>query len=144
MEEILVSRWEKMNITMNCLGFSLNPFFYDYKYLNVEAPGGIARRAPNQDREVVARVLKAFDRIGEDENEKAELRKQLAKFQNMQGMFGTTHARIDTTMMSPIFGGPIMVRKLELTENASNLLVVIQQRKCGALNLTFTTSKEID
>ncbi|KAL4346287.1 hypothetical protein GQ457_17G013580 [Hibiscus cannabinus] len=102
MEEILVSRWEKMNITMHCLGFSLNPFFYDSKYLNVEAPGGIARCAPNQDREVVAGVLKAFDRIGEDENEKDELRKQLAKFQNKQGMFGTTHARIDATTMSPI------------------------------------------
>ncbi|KAL4352135.1 hypothetical protein GQ457_06G017710 [Hibiscus cannabinus] len=85
MEEILVSRWEKMNITMHCLGFSLNHFFYDSKYLNVEAPGRIARRAPNQDREVVA-----------------ELRKQLAKFQNKQGMFGTTHARIDATTMSPI------------------------------------------
>ncbi|KAK8697750.1 hypothetical protein V6N13_113888 [Hibiscus sabdariffa] len=102
MEEILVFRWEKMNITMHCLGFALNPFFYDSKYLNVEAPGGITRRAPNQDREVVAGVLKAFDRIGEDENEKAELRKQLAKFQNKQGMFGTSHARIDATTMSPI------------------------------------------
>ncbi|KAK8553256.1 hypothetical protein V6N13_024322 [Hibiscus sabdariffa] len=75
MEEILVSRWEKMNITMHCLGFTLNPFFYDSKYLNVEALGGIARRAPNQDREVVVGVLKAFDRIGEDENGKTELRK---------------------------------------------------------------------
>ncbi|KAK8495464.1 hypothetical protein V6N12_067106 [Hibiscus sabdariffa] len=37
--------------------------------------GGIARRAPNQDREVVVGVLKAFDRIGEDENGKTELRK---------------------------------------------------------------------
>ncbi|KAK9006658.1 hypothetical protein V6N11_018992 [Hibiscus sabdariffa] len=66
------------------------------------SPGGIARRAPNQDREVVAGVLKAFDRIGEDENEKAELRKQLAKFQNKQGLFGTAHARIDATTMTPI------------------------------------------
>ncbi|KAL4295556.1 hypothetical protein GQ457_12G000260 [Hibiscus cannabinus] len=85
MEEILVSRWEKMNITLHCLGFALNPFFYDSKYLNVEAPGGIARRDPNQDREIVA-----------------ELRKQLAKFQNKQGMFGTSHARIDATTMSLI------------------------------------------
>ncbi|GMJ08624.1 hypothetical protein like AT4G15020 [Hibiscus trionum] len=102
MEEILVSRWEKMNITMHCLGFALNPFFYDSKYLNAKAPGEVPRRAPNQDREIVAEVLKAFDRIGEDENEKAELRKQLAKFQNKQGMFGTTYARIDATTMSPI------------------------------------------
>ncbi|KAK8634244.1 hypothetical protein V6N13_015072 [Hibiscus sabdariffa] len=87
---------------MHCLGFALNPFFYDSKYLNVEGPSGIARRAPNQDREIVAGVLKAFDRICEDENEKAELRKQLVKFQNKQGMFVTTHARTDATTMSPI------------------------------------------
>ncbi|KAK8625886.1 hypothetical protein V6N13_057043 [Hibiscus sabdariffa] len=102
MEEILVSRWEKMNITMDCLGFALNRFFYDSKYLNVEAPSGIARRAPNQDREIVVGFLKAFDRIGEDENEKAELRKQLVKFQNKQEIFGKTHARIDATTMIPI------------------------------------------
>ncbi|KAK8686411.1 hypothetical protein V6N13_125436 [Hibiscus sabdariffa] len=101
MEEILVSRWVKMNITMH-LGFALNPFFYDSKYLNVEAPGGIARHAPNQDREVVVGVLKAFDRIGEDENEKADLHRQLDKFQNKQGIFGTIHARIDATTMTHI------------------------------------------
>ena len=28
MKEIMVSRWEKMNIPMHCLGFALNPFFY--------------------------------------------------------------------------------------------------------------------
>lgn len=27
MEEILVKRWEKMNIPMHCLGFCLNPHF---------------------------------------------------------------------------------------------------------------------
>ncbi|GMJ03450.1 hypothetical protein HRI_004014200 [Hibiscus trionum] len=102
MKEILVSRWEKMNTTMHCLGFALNPFFYDSKYLNDEAPSGVPRRAPNQDREVVAEVLKAFDVIGEDENEKAELHKQLAKFQNKQGMFEAAYARIDATAMSPI------------------------------------------
>ncbi|KAK8557666.1 hypothetical protein V6N12_009895 [Hibiscus sabdariffa] len=61
MKEVLVSRWEKMNITMHCLGFALNPFFSFTIlniYLNPEALNGVARRTPNQDQEVVARVLK--------------------------------------------------------------------------------------
>ena len=102
MEEILLSRWEKINIPMHCLGFALNPFYYDAHYLNALAPGGESRRAPNQDREVVAGVLKFFDKIGEDENEKAELRRQLATFQNKLGIFGTSAAKVDASMMSPI------------------------------------------
>ncbi|KAL2901118.1 RNA-binding protein MRN1 [Bienertia sinuspersici] len=38
MSEILLSRWEKMNIPMHCLGFALNPFFYDSNYLQTPAP----------------------------------------------------------------------------------------------------------
>ncbi|KAK1368727.1 hypothetical protein POM88_034819 [Heracleum sosnowskyi] len=68
MQEILVQRWEKMNIPMHCLGFCLNPHFYDASYLRVEASGGVTRRSPNQDLEVVTEVMKAFDKIGEDNN----------------------------------------------------------------------------
>uniref|UniRef100_A0A803N8U3 HAT C-terminal dimerisation domain-containing protein n=1 Tax=Chenopodium quinoa TaxID=63459 RepID=A0A803N8U3_CHEQI len=53
MNEILLSRWEKLNIPMHCLGFALNPFIYDTNYLQSPAPGGVPRRAPNYDREVV-------------------------------------------------------------------------------------------
>lgn len=41
-----------MNIPMHCLDFALNPQFYDAKYLAAQAPGGLARKAPNQDKEV--------------------------------------------------------------------------------------------
>ncbi|KAK8533799.1 hypothetical protein V6N13_028514 [Hibiscus sabdariffa] len=132
-----------MNITMHYLGFALNPFFYDSKYISVEALDGIARRAPNQDREVVVGVLKAFDRICEDENEKVELRRQLAKFQNKQGMFGTAHARIDATTMGPISLWSTYGSKTpKLAEIAiivlSQPISSFQQRECGALTLTFT------
>lgn len=82
MEEILVSRWEKMNIPMHCLGNTLNPLYYDVNYLKSPAPGGEMRRAHNQDKEVVVGVLNAFDKIGEHESEKAELRNQLVIFQD--------------------------------------------------------------
>ncbi|KAK1352226.1 hypothetical protein POM88_053490 [Heracleum sosnowskyi] len=102
MKEIMVKRWEKMNIQMHCLGFALNPFFYDINYLKSPAPGGESRRAPNCDREVVQGVLDAFDKVGEDEEERRVLRRQLSKFQGKEGIFGTHAAMIDAVSMSPI------------------------------------------
>ncbi|KAL8146533.1 hypothetical protein AgCh_004313 [Apium graveolens] len=61
-----------------------------------------SRRAPNCDREVVQGVLKAFDKIGEDEEERRVLRHQLASFQGKEGMFGSLAAKIDAVTMSPI------------------------------------------
>ncbi|XP_077249156.1 uncharacterized protein LOC143888600 [Tasmannia lanceolata] len=39
-EEIVLKRWEKMNIQMHCLRFALTPRFYDPRYLAMPAPGG--------------------------------------------------------------------------------------------------------
>ncbi|XP_074304319.1 uncharacterized protein LOC141639034 [Silene latifolia] len=102
MEDILVSRWEKMNIPLHCLGFALNPHFYDANYLKTPAPGGLPRRPPNADREVVNGVLKAFDKIGEDAAEKTLLRQQLSAFQSREGIFGTREAIADAIIMNPI------------------------------------------
>ncbi|KAK9698531.1 hypothetical protein RND81_08G111000 [Saponaria officinalis] len=101
MEEILVSRWEKMNIPLHCLGFALNPQYYDANYLKTVAPGGHPRRAPNADR-VVNGVLKAFDKIGEDKNEKTVLCQQLSAFQAKKGIFGSREAMVDAVIMNPI------------------------------------------
>ncbi|KAJ8451048.1 hypothetical protein Cgig2_026857 [Carnegiea gigantea] len=65
MEEIMVAIWEKMNIPLHCLGCALNPHFYDIGYQS-PAPGGMPRRPPNMDKEVVKRVLEAFEKIGEN------------------------------------------------------------------------------
>ncbi|KAL2905823.1 Hydroxyacid-oxoacid transhydrogenase mitochondrial [Bienertia sinuspersici] len=102
MNEIMVSRWEKMNIPMHCLAFALNPYYYDANYLQIPAPGGEARRAPNYDKEVVQGVLDAFDKIGEDEEERKVLRHQLARFQAKEGIFGKLQAKNDAVSLSPI------------------------------------------
>lgn len=102
MQDILVNRWEKMNIPMYCLGFAFNPFYYDSKYLSSEAPNGVARRAPNCDVEVMQQVIDAFNKIGEDEIQRSLMRQQLAKFQGKEGIFRTTYAKVDVVLMSPI------------------------------------------
>ena len=68
----------------------------------MEAPGGVPRRPPNQDLEVVKGVMSAFERIGEDARERKLLREQLSRFQAKEGIFGTPAARIDAVSMSPI------------------------------------------
>ena len=55
-----------MNYAIHCLGFALTPRFYDQLYLGTPGAGGIARKAPNCDKEVVKGVMDAFERIGED------------------------------------------------------------------------------
>lgn len=62
-EKIVVERWEKMTIPLHCLGFALNPKYYDKHYLAKLAPGGMKRNPPNEDLEVIQGVLKAFTRI---------------------------------------------------------------------------------
>lgn len=123
MKEIMVSRWEKMNIPIHCLGFALNPFFYDVNYLNSPAPGGEPRRPPNCDWEVVNGVLRAFDKVGEDEEERRVLRMQLAKFQAKEGIFGTLASRIDAATMSHIsWWSTYGAETPELTEIAMKVL----------------------
>ncbi|KAL8091636.1 hypothetical protein AgCh_034045 [Apium graveolens] len=83
-----------MNIPVHCLGFALNPYYYDTNYLQSPAPSGKPRRAPNCDREVVQGVLKAFDKIGEDEEERRVLRHQLASFQGKEDKLVYIHTNI--------------------------------------------------
>ncbi|KAL6511649.1 hypothetical protein OROGR_021246 [Orobanche gracilis] len=44
----------------------------------------------------------AFDKIGEDEEERRVFRHQLARFQGKEGIFGSLAAKIDAVTMSPI------------------------------------------
>jgi hypothetical protein len=64
--DIILERWGKMNWTFHCLDFALCPKYYDLQYLATNAPGGIARKAPNQDKEVMIAVIEAFEKISED------------------------------------------------------------------------------
>ncbi|KAL6976600.1 hypothetical protein U1Q18_052716 [Sarracenia purpurea var. burkii] len=68
-EVLVLGRWEKMNVPMHCLGFALSPRFYDSTYISTIAPGGTTRKRPNEDKEVVSGVLKAFEKIASDPEE---------------------------------------------------------------------------
>lgn len=65
-----------MNIPLHCLAFALCPRFYVHGYLATPAPGGIARKPPNQDKEVMIGVLQAFARRAKDSSEQKISREQ--------------------------------------------------------------------
>ncbi|XP_038709524.1 uncharacterized protein LOC120004292 [Tripterygium wilfordii] len=101
-ESIVLARWEKMNIPMHCLGFALTPRFYDPRYLETPAPGGIARRAPNVDKEVVMGVMEAFEKIAENAAENKLLREQFATFHMRKGIYAMAAAQLDAVTMDAI------------------------------------------
>ncbi|KAK7245525.1 hypothetical protein RIF29_40371 [Crotalaria pallida] len=102
MEKIITERWTKMNYTIHCLGFALTPRFYDHDYLETPAPGGVARKAPNQDKEVVTAVLEAFEKIAENEKERKLLREQFATFHTKKGIYSMQSAQVDVVTMDAI------------------------------------------
>ncbi|KAJ9535508.1 LOW QUALITY PROTEIN: hypothetical protein OSB04_un001364 [Centaurea solstitialis] len=101
-ERIVLERWEKMTIPLHCLGFALNPRFYDKHYIEKLAPGGIPRKAPNLDIEVVKGVMQAFERISESKEEGRLLREQFAAFHNKRGLFSMVQSQMDAVTMDPI------------------------------------------
>ena len=101
-EKIVLSRWEKMNIPMHCLGFALTPRFYDIQYLAKLAPGGTVRKSPNQDKEVIMGVMEAFGKISEDVQEAKILREQYAVFHSRKGLYAMAAAQTDAVTMNAI------------------------------------------
>lgn len=91
-----------MNVPIHCLGFALSPRFYDVRYLQTPAPGGLTRRPPNLDKEVVEGIMKAFHKIAENEKEEKTLREQFVTFHMKKGMYGMLAAQVDATTMDPI------------------------------------------
>lgn len=101
-EDIILARWEKMNIPLHCLGFALTPRFYDHRYLAMPAPGGTNRKSPNQDKEVIKGVMQAFDKITEDAKEAQMLREQYAVFHSQKGIYVMAAAQTDAVSMDAI------------------------------------------
>ncbi|XP_077250104.1 uncharacterized protein LOC143889688 [Tasmannia lanceolata] len=101
-KEIVLKRWEKMNIPMHCLGFALTPRFYDLRYLAMPAPEGTVRRSPNQDKEVIKGVMGAFAKISESVEEAKLLREQFAVFHMRKGLYAMAAAETDAVTMDAI------------------------------------------
>nr|KAJ0200836.1 hypothetical protein LSAT_V11C600315340 [Lactuca sativa] len=102
-EKIILARWEKMTIPLHCLGFALSPRFYDKNYLEeMAAPGGVHRKAPNLDKEVMVGVMESFKRIAESGEEEHLLREQFPTFHMKKGLYALVAAYMDAVTMDAI------------------------------------------
>lgn len=55
-----------MKIPLHCLAYALSLPFYDSVYLESPALGGLTRKTPNLDREVMKGCMDAFDKISKN------------------------------------------------------------------------------
>ncbi|XP_023732147.1 uncharacterized protein LOC111879951 [Lactuca sativa] len=101
-EEIVLERWDKMTIALHCLGFALNPKYYDKHYLARLALGGMKRNPPNEDREVIIGVLKAFEKFSKSEEEEKQLREQFATFHMKKEIYSLAGTQADAMTMDTI------------------------------------------
>ncbi|XP_023732478.1 uncharacterized protein LOC111880296 [Lactuca sativa] len=100
--KIILNRWEKMNIPLHCLGFALNPRFYDRQYLQKMTPGGMKRKPPNLDKEVMQGVMESFNRISENEEEGRSLREQFVTFHMTKCIYSTAETQTYALTIDPI------------------------------------------
>ena len=98
---------------MHCLEFALTPRFYDPHYLAIPAPGGTTRKAPNLDREVIIGVLKAFEKIAENDEEMKLLREQFATFHMRKGVYEWQQLKQMHCQWIQLIGGQHMRQKLQ-------------------------------
>ncbi|KAF0908710.1 hypothetical protein E2562_028147 [Oryza meyeriana var. granulata] len=94
-EDIIMERWEKMNIPLHSLAFALTPKFYDQRYIEKPAPGGFVRKAPNKDLDVMRAVMEALQHIADNEAEFKILRDQFSEFISKKGFFALPAAKQD-------------------------------------------------
>jgi hypothetical protein len=102
MEKIVLERWEKMNIALHCLGFALTPRFYHPRYIEIPAPGGTIRKAPNCDLDVMKGVMSAFERIANNQREAKVLRDQFAEFHMKKGLYAMPTSQFDALTMNAL------------------------------------------
>ncbi|KAF7153785.1 hypothetical protein RHSIM_Rhsim01G0022100 [Rhododendron simsii] len=67
--ELVVARWDKMNIPLHCLAYVLVPKYHTNSWLSNPTPSGVRRRKPHVDSEVQKGYLEAIEKMVVDRNE---------------------------------------------------------------------------
>ena len=66
------------------------------------APGGMQRKPPNLDKEVMQGVMESFNRFSENEEEGRLLREQFVTFHMKKGIYSMAETQTDALTMDPI------------------------------------------
>ncbi|XP_077219745.1 uncharacterized protein LOC143853935 [Tasmannia lanceolata] len=96
---LVVERWDKMNIPLHCLAYVLVPKYYTNSWPSKHAPGGVKRTKPHFDTEVQKGYLKALDRMIPGPSEVALIRQQISDFDSNKGVFAQPQSVSDRETM---------------------------------------------
>ncbi|KAF7144768.1 hypothetical protein RHSIM_Rhsim04G0118200 [Rhododendron simsii] len=109
--QIVVERWDTMNIPLHCLAYVLVPKYYTHSWLSKPAPGGVRRMKPHCDLEVQKGYLDAINKMIIDPSEATKTRHQISDFVSDKGVFAQPQAIKDRATMQTLsrwhmYGGP--------------------------------------
>ncbi|XP_058189011.1 uncharacterized protein LOC131306645 [Rhododendron vialii] len=109
--QIVVERWDRMNIPLHCLAYVLVPKYYTHSWLSKPAPGGVRRMKPHCDLEVQKGYLDAIEKMIIDLSEATKIRHQMSDFVSDKGVFAQPQAIKDRATMQTLswwhmYGGP--------------------------------------
>ncbi|KAK9271438.1 hypothetical protein L1049_027029 [Liquidambar formosana] len=99
---LMVARWDKMNIPLHCLTYMLVPKYYTNAWLAKPALYGVKRRKPYFDSEVQKGFLEAIDKMIREPIEAAMIRPQISDFVCNKGMFAQPQAVNDIVTMNAL------------------------------------------
>ena len=101
-EEIIMACWEKMNIPLHSLAFTLTPNSM-IQDIEKSAPRGYVRKAPQKDPDVMKAVLEAVKNFGNGDNEQKILRQQFSYFIFKKGMYAMSAVKLHGYNMDAIY-----------------------------------------
>ncbi|XP_028116120.1 uncharacterized protein LOC114313889 [Camellia sinensis] len=98
-QQFVVARWDKMNISLHCLGYVLVSKYYTNYRLSQPTPGGVSRKKPYFDKEVQTGYLQSIEKIVVDQNKASLIRHQINDFVSNKVVFAQPSAVKDRAIM---------------------------------------------
>jgi hypothetical protein len=87
----VVKRRDNMNVPLHVLAYVLTPKYYSPSQLAQPVPQGGVRRKPHTNPEVQNGYMLALDKLVPEEEECAQVRRELSKYISEHGVFGNLH-----------------------------------------------------
>ena len=91
----MVKRWDNLNVPLHALAYVLTPKYYYPSWLAQPAPGGGVRKRPHTDPEVQNGYMLELDKLVLDEEDFAQVQRELSQYISEHVVFGTLHATKD-------------------------------------------------
>ncbi|KAH7655091.1 Ribonuclease H-like protein [Dioscorea alata] len=92
---VVIAKWDKMNMPLQCLAHALNPKYYGEEYLQLPGPGGTERRKPDLDDVIFDQAQLAIQKMHPNPDIQDTVRVQFMSFMEKKGRFSSPTAKRD-------------------------------------------------